>query len=200
MKAENDADDARHYRIDQRPFRFRIKPGSEERLRAAAYEISSETELKELADRISASGQPVEWGLVDDARARCVDSFFRTTDPAGNGLEFFCGDSQDAIEFVSPVGVNGFITGDMGMGHAVFSAPNFGEVHSFYHDIVGFHDTDLPVFHLMGADAPPMHFAFMHADNGRHHSLALGEGPIPPSGLCSPDAGDDEYGRCRSVP
>jgi 3,4-dihydroxy-9,10-secoandrosta-1,3,5(10)-triene-9,17-dione 4,5-dioxygenase len=30
--------------------------------------------------------------------------------------------------------------------------------------------------------APPMRFAFLHADNGRHHSLAFGEGPIPPSG------------------
>ena len=27
-----------------------------------------------------------------------------------------------------------------------------------------------------------MGFAFLHADNGRHHSIAFGEGPIPPSG------------------
>jgi 3,4-dihydroxy-9,10-secoandrosta-1,3,5(10)-triene-9,17-dione 4,5-dioxygenase len=68
------------------------------------------------------------------------------------------------------------------MGHAVFSAPNFVETHAFYRDVIGLHDTDLPAFHLMGPDQPPMHFAFMHADNGRHHSLALGEGPRPPSG------------------
>jgi 3,4-dihydroxy-9,10-secoandrosta-1,3,5(10)-triene-9,17-dione 4,5-dioxygenase len=70
----------------------------------------------------------------------------------------------------------------MGMGHAVFSAPDFPATHAFYRDTIGFHDTDLPVFHLMGPDGPPMHFAFMHADNGRHHSLALGEGPAAPTG------------------
>jgi 3,4-dihydroxy-9,10-secoandrosta-1,3,5(10)-triene-9,17-dione 4,5-dioxygenase len=68
------------------------------------------------------------------------------------------------------------------MGHAVFSAPNFAEVLAFYKDVVGFHETDMPAFHLMGPEAPPMHFAFLHADNGRHHSIAFGEGPVPPSG------------------
>jgi 3,4-dihydroxy-9,10-secoandrosta-1,3,5(10)-triene-9,17-dione 4,5-dioxygenase len=40
----------------------------------------------------------------------------------------------------------------------------------------------MPAFHLMGPEAPPMHFAFLHAENGRHHSIAFGEGPVPPSG------------------
>jgi 3,4-dihydroxy-9,10-secoandrosta-1,3,5(10)-triene-9,17-dione 4,5-dioxygenase len=111
-----------------------------------------------------------------------VTAFFRTSDPAGNGLEFYHGESRTDAPFVSPVGVPGFITGQLGMGHAVFSAPNFVETHAFYRDVIGLHDTDLPAFHLMGPDQPPMHFAFMHADNGRHHSLALGEGPRPPSG------------------
>jgi 3,4-dihydroxy-9,10-secoandrosta-1,3,5(10)-triene-9,17-dione 4,5-dioxygenase len=42
----------------------------------------------------------------------------------------------------------------------------------------------MPRFYFMGGgpDDPGMGFAFMHADNGRHHSVALGEGPVPPSG------------------
>ncbi len=68
------------------------------------------------------------------------------------------------------------------MGHVVLSAPQFDEILAFHRDSVGFHETDMPAFHLMGPDAPPMHFAFLHADNGRHHSLAFGEGPVPPSG------------------
>jgi 3,4-dihydroxy-9,10-secoandrosta-1,3,5(10)-triene-9,17-dione 4,5-dioxygenase len=71
----------------------------------------------------------------------------------------------------------------MGMGHAVFAAPNFDETLHFYRDVIGFHDTDLPRFFLMGTpDDPGVRFAFMHADNGRHHSLAIGEMPGPPSG------------------
>ena len=70
----------------------------------------------------------------------------------------------------------------MGMGHAVFAAPNFDEVHQFYTDVVGFHDTDIPRFHFSpDPNDPGMGFAFMHADNGRHHSVAIGQVPVPPS-------------------
>ncbi len=182
MAADNRYDDAEHFRIDDRPFRFRIVKADNDRLLAAGYEIDSREALGALAARISDAGRPVEWGDDAGAQARRVDAFFATTDPAGNGLEFYCGDTRDGVPFVSPQGVPRFVTGEMGMGHAVFCAPDFAETHAFYRDVVGFHDTDLPVFHLMGPDGPPMHFAFMHADNGRHHSLALGEGPVPPSG------------------
>lgn len=182
MPADNPHDDAAHYRIDDRPFRFRIVEAGHDRLAGAAYEIDSREALDALAERIAEAGQPVAWGDAAAAKARCVDAFFATNDPAGNALEFYCGDAHDDVAFASPAGVEGFVTGAMGMGHAVFSAPDFAAAHAFYRDVVGFHDTDLPAFHLMGPDAPPMHFAFMHADNGRHHSVALGEGPVPPSG------------------
>ena len=67
------------------------------------------------------------------------------------------------------------------MGHSVLAAPNFDECHAFYRAI-GFHDTDIPRFRFSDAAGDPgMGFAFMHADNGRHHSIALGEMPVPPS-------------------
>lgn len=182
MAAGNNLDDALHFRIDDRPFRFRIERASHERLAAAAYEIDTQAELESLAARIEAAGCAVSWGDEAGASARCVDAYFRTADPAGNGLEFYCGDARDDVAFQSPQGVSGFVTGEMGMGHAVFSVPDFPAAHAFYRDVIGFRDTDLPVFHLMGPEGPPMHFAFMHADNGRHHSLALGEGPVTPSG------------------
>ena len=42
---------------------------------------------------------------------------------------------------------------------------------AFYRDVVGFHETDMPRFYFGGGgpDDPGMGFAFMHADNGRHH-------------------------------
>lgn len=182
MRVADAGDGAALYRIDERPFRFRIEHGASERLVAAAYQVGDADDLAALAAAISAAGQAVTHGDAEAAAARGVAAFFRTTDPSGNGLEFYCGDSRTDEPFVSPAGVPSFVTGELGMGHAVFSAPNFAETHAFYRDVIGLHDTDLPAFHLMGPDQPPMHFAFMHADNGRHHSLALGEGPRPPSG------------------
>ncbi|MFN3459264.1 MAG: VOC family protein, partial [Novosphingobium sp.] len=76
---------------------------------------------------------------------------------------------------------SGFVTGDMGMGHAVFATPNFDEAHAFY-KAIGFHDTDIPRFRFSDdPNDPGMGFAFMHADNGRHHSVAIAEMPVPPS-------------------
>ncbi len=182
MDAGHAPDGAALYRIDDRPFRFRIEAGDTERLLAAAYEVGDAAELAALRAQIAALGRPVADLSAEDASARGVAACFRTSDPAGNGLEFFHGDTRDHVAFVSPAGVSGFVTGAMGMGHAVFAALNFDETYAFYKGI-GFGDTDIPRFHFSDDPGDPgMGFAFMHAQNGRHHSVALGQMPAPPSG------------------
>ena len=183
MRGAGAPDGSAFYRVDSRPFRFWIRPGADEKFIAAGYEMADAASFESLKAAIAAAGRPVEDGSADEAAVRSVAAFFRTSDPAGNGLEFFHGDKRDDVAFVSPVGVEGFVTGDMGMGHAVFAAPNFKEAHAFYRDVVGFRDTDIPRFHFSDDPADPgMGMAFMHADNGRHHSIAIGEMPQPPSG------------------
>lgn len=182
MRAGDAADGAALYRVDDRVFRFRIQPGEREWFVAAGYEVADRAALDALAEKVAAAGRPVDWASADEAAGRGADALFRTTDPAGNGLEIYCGDARSDSPFVSPIGVQGFITGDMGMGHAVFSAPNFDETIAFHCNVLGFRQTDMPRFQLFGPDGPSMGFAFLHADNGRHHSIAFGEGPVPPSG------------------
>jgi 3,4-dihydroxy-9,10-secoandrosta-1,3,5(10)-triene-9,17-dione 4,5-dioxygenase len=182
MPAPSPGDGVALYRIDDRPFRFWIEQAEADRLVAAAYDVGDAASLAALRDKITGLGRDITLGTPDEAAARGVAEFFATTDPAGNGLEFFAGDSRDEVAFVSPVGVSGFVTGDMGMGHAVFAAPNFADCHAFY-TAIGFRNTDIPRFHFSDdPNDPGMGFAFMHADNGRHHSVAIGEMPIPPSG------------------
>ncbi len=182
MRADDASDGAAQYRIDQRPFRFRLEPSAREWFAAAGYEVADLATLEALASAIAAAGRPVEQMSTDMAALRGVEHGFRTSDPAGNGLEFYCGDSVTDAPFVSPQGVSHFITGEMGMGHAVFSAPDFDATVAFYCDVIGFRQSDMPRFNLFGPDGPSMGFAFLHADNGRHHSIAFGEGPVPPSG------------------
>ena len=182
MRAPDAEDGAALYRIDQRPFRFRIETGRQERFLAAGYEVANEDALSGLEQAVRLSGRPVVAGTAQEAALRGVSAFFRTSDPAGNGLEFFYGDSVAESAFESPLGVPEFVTGNMGMGHAVFSAPDFDATVAFYRDVIGFHETDMPRFHLFGPDGPSTGFAFMHADNGRHHSVAVAEGPVPSSG------------------
>lgn len=182
MGAGGSGDDAALYRIDDRPFRFRITKGDEDCLAAAGYEMDGRASLDALAGRLEAAGHAVCWGLEDEARARHVAAFFAVLDPAGNGLEFCCDAARDDTAFQSPQGVSGFVTGDMGMGHAVFAAPDYDASYAFYKDIIGFHDTDMPHFKFSpDPNDPGMRFAFMHADNGRHHAVAFGEMPQNPA-------------------
>ena len=181
MRSEDADDGAAHYRIDDRPFRFRVQQASAERLAASAYEVDDGDALSSLRQQIEREGRAVEDGNAQETAARGVSAFFRTSDPAGNGLEFFFGDARDDVAFESPIGVSGFVTGDMGMGHSVLAAPNFEECHDFY-KAIGFNDTDIPRFRFSDdPDDPGVGFAFMHADNGRHHSLAIAEMEMPPS-------------------
>ncbi|MFN3423251.1 MAG: VOC family protein [Novosphingobium meiothermophilum] len=182
MRVDDAGDGAALYRVDDRVFRFRIEPGEREWFVAAGYEVADRATLDALAARIAAAGRPVEWASDAEAAGRGAEAMLRTSDPAGNGLELYCGDARTDVPFVSPIGVPGFVTGEMGMGHAVFSAPNFDETIAFHCEVLGFGQTDMPRFHLFGPDGPSMGFAFLHAANGRHHSIAFGEGPIPPSG------------------
>jgi 3,4-dihydroxy-9,10-secoandrosta-1,3,5(10)-triene-9,17-dione 4,5-dioxygenase len=183
MRADGGGEGVSLYRIDDRPFRFWIEQGSDDRLAAAGYEVDSAEALAVLRQRVIAAGRPVTDGSADEAAARRVAAFFRTTDPDGNGFEYFHGDTRDDVPFVSPAGVSGFVTGEMGMGHAVFCAPSFEATHGFHKDVVGFGDTDFPRFRFSDDPADQgMGFAFMHAANGRHHSIALAEMPVPPSG------------------
>lgn len=183
MRVEGAGDKARHYRIDDRPFRFRIVEGSRERFLAAAYRLDSERSLDALASRLTSAGYEIDGGDPEGAALRGVDAYFSVNDPAGNGLEFYCGDTVADGAFASPAGVDRFVTGDLGMGHAVFAAPDFETSHAFYREIVGFHDTDVPEFKFSpNPQDPGVRFAFLHADNGRHHSVAIGEMPPSPSG------------------
>jgi 3,4-dihydroxy-9,10-secoandrosta-1,3,5(10)-triene-9,17-dione 4,5-dioxygenase len=182
MRVADAADGTALYRVDDRVFRLAIVPGSREWFTAAGYEVAGRAALDALAAKVAAAGRPVDWASEAEAAARGAQALFRTSDPAGNGLELYCGDARTDQPFVSPIGVPGFVTGAMGMGHAVFSAPDFDETVAFHRDVLGFRETDMPRFQLFGPEGPSMGFAFLHADNGRHHSIAFGEGPVPPSG------------------
>lgn len=175
------------FRIDDRPFRLWVQQGDHDRFVAPAWEFASREAFEIAIERLRRAGRTVEIANVSEARVRQVHALARSSDPAGNAMELFYGRFYDYAPFVSPAGVSRFITGangDMGVGHVVLTAPNFDETHAFYKEVLGFRDTDLGRFYLAGggADDPGVGFAFLHARNRRHHSLALGQLPASPSG------------------
>jgi 3,4-dihydroxy-9,10-secoandrosta-1,3,5(10)-triene-9,17-dione 4,5-dioxygenase len=186
MPAASPREDVALFRMDDRPYRLWVEKGDRDCFVAPGWEFATREDYEAALAALEAAGRPVERADVMEARARQVYELARSSDPAGHAMELFYGRFVDYAPFVSPAGVSRFVTGEhgnMGMGHVVFTAPNFAETHDFYKKVLGFGDTDLGRFYLMGGgpDDPGVGFAFLHC-NGRHHSLALGEMPESPNG------------------
>lgn len=107
-----------------------------------------------------------------------MQALLHVTDPSGNRHELSWGHRSDCQPFVSPQGVPGFITGDMGLGHTVLPATNFDATLAFAKDVLGFELSDIFNFRP-DPSAPPIRIHFLHCKNSRHHSLALAEYPVP---------------------
>ena len=122
----------------------------------------------------------VSWrlGTAEQCDQRGVQALLHVTDPSGNHHELSWGHRSDCQPFVSPQGVPGFITGDMGLGHTVLPAPNFDATLAFAKEVLGFELSDIFNFRP-DPSAPPIRIHFLHCKNSRHHSLALAEYPVP---------------------
>jgi 3,4-dihydroxy-9,10-secoandrosta-1,3,5(10)-triene-9,17-dione 4,5-dioxygenase len=183
LMASDGPNDALYLRSDERPFRFLIEKGSQDRYLAAGLEVRDEKTFEATLERLARADVEVTRGSDSDARTRCVNAFASCADPSGNVLELYYGRVLDPAAFASPAGVSGFIGGDLGMGHVVLPAVKLEETRAFYKKHLGFGDTDeIRVPLSPDPNGPELKIYFMHCENRRHHSVALIPMPAP-SGL-----------------
>lgn len=205
MLAPNMPDDGNVYlKMDERPFRFAILPGTRDRLAFAGWELAGADEFDDALDELEGAGVAYELLSPEAAKARRVRAVARLQDPGGATLELYHGAALDYAKFVSPVGIARFETGfngDMGLGHVVLPVKNLEETWRFYREVLGFGITDYMHFHFNPDPKDPgQGLHFLHVDNPRHHSLALYEEPGEnPSGCVHAMvevASVDEVGYC----
>ena len=174
------ADGALALRLDDRPFRLLVEAGARDGFGAIGLECADAATWTATLAKLSEAGVAVTLGDAALARARCVAELACLADPAGNAIELYHGRMTDYAPFVSPAGVSGFLTGNLGLGHAVLPAAALSETVDFYRDVLGFGDTDrisMPV--TPDPDGPAITVRFLHCDNPRHHSVALADMPAP---------------------
>jgi 3,4-dihydroxy-9,10-secoandrosta-1,3,5(10)-triene-9,17-dione 4,5-dioxygenase len=172
-------DGALWLRIDDRPFRFLIVPGTSNGLLSSGWELVDEAAFETCIAALEAHGHAVTRAPAATAASRCANGVATLRDPAGNQVELFHGRFRDYQPFVSPQGVSGFVTGDMGLGHVVLSALNLDETEAFYKQFLGFGNSDEMHLQVSPNPADPrLVIKFMHCDNPRHHSLALAAMPV----------------------
>jgi 3,4-dihydroxy-9,10-secoandrosta-1,3,5(10)-triene-9,17-dione 4,5-dioxygenase len=175
----SDGDDAHYFKMDDRPYRIIVEPAEESRYGASGWECADDREYADTLARLREAGVAVEHADAEELTRRRVQALARFQDPSGNDHELYWGMVSDFSRFVSPVGVAEFVTGELGMGHTVLPAPNFDATVEFFVDVLGLGLSDLMKIRFTPDPAEPeKRLWFMHC-NGRHHSLALFETPMP---------------------
>jgi len=165
-----------YLKADGRRYRILVVAGSRDGLYASGWEAASQEQFVAFKARLAATDVEIIESSARDRQVRGVTGLFSFVDPSGNRHEVIWGPISDFAPFISPVGVERFVTGNMGMGHVVLPSMNFDASLVFWRDVCGFGLSD-----MLHAQLSPEHRArifFMHC-NPRQHSLALAEMPQP---------------------
>lgn len=158
----NDDDSRLLLRMDERAYRFDLRRGRSDRLLWLGWEVPRKSDLEAAARELTEAGVEVIRGNAAEAKERGVIDFVSFHDPAGNRQEIFYGQEADFRPLVLTRPMSGYLTDELGMGHAVVGVREYRECLDFYVDTLGFRISD--TFRDF--------IAFLHC-NPRHHSLAL---------------------------
>lgn len=154
-------------RLDEKRFRISIEQAEAEGPILAGWEFDEVAALDAALARLASTAVKTTPGDAKACLVRGVERLHRFTDPAGNPVEL-CWRHQNEQPPIFRRPLAGFKTGDCGLGHVVYTAPNIAPLAAFYREILGFRLSD-------SAEAP-FAASFMHV-NGRHHSLAFVQTP-----------------------
>ena len=177
-----DFNDHSFLKMDEAPFRILVSTAEQGQMLGCGWDMGSKENYQAMIATLEAANATVTSGDARGANLRCVTEYASSNDPSGNPFEIFYGRTTTAecdVPFVSPTGIKKFVTGDMGLGHAVIPAPLTEETHAFYIDTMGFGMSDDLRMPPPAEGAPELRIIFMHASNSRHHSLALANFPHP---------------------
>lgn len=110
-----------------------------------------------------------------ETTARRVARMLETDTPWGVRLELVEKLEDDSSAFATPLVAGGFLTDQVGFGHAVFATTAFEESHEFLTSGLGFGQSDWLETEI--ADGIELQVRFYHC-NERHHSIALAKAPF----------------------
>lgn len=168
------ASGARSWRNDHRARRVVVEEGPANDAVAVGFEAVDAGAFDAIVARLGATGVSV----VEDAAlaaAREVDRLARATAPWGAEVELVLGARDADAPFESPLVPGGFLTTDVGFGHAVFATTAFDESVAFLTEGLGFVQSDWIETEI--AAGIPLTVRFFHC-NARHHTIALAKAPF----------------------
>lgn len=167
-------------RLDGQPWRLLIENGSDDDLTHAGWDLGSNDELDAYVAQLRATGTEVIEEPASLAATRCVERLFSVADPNGYRHEFFTGRTgckNDGGALPAVLRGDGFVTGDLGIGHILPVSKDYAEGVRWYQEVLGLRYSD----RIRQEIAPGVYAdaTFFHSATGRHHSLATGQFPSP---------------------
>ena len=164
-------DGATRLRVDDMCYRLAIHPGEEDQLAYVGWGMANERDLEDFVAHLRE--HDVEVTHADEATVaeRQAADVYWFDDPFGIRHELSWGRSSFPGTFTPGrrlVG-QGFVTGDMGLGHIVLIVPDLEAANAFYADVLGFRLSDRIISDVFN-------LRFYHC-NERHHSLAIAHIP-----------------------
>lgn len=163
------ADGSLGWQVDAAAQRLIVADDQRDDLLAVGLECSNDAVLDALLARLAAAGHAAPAADAAACRARRVQRLHCVQDPAGNQVELFTGLAAADQPFASACFPGGFVTGALGLGHAVLVHGDLAAMEAFYVGLLGFGVTQ-----RLHTRAGPVEVrgVFLHC-NRRHHSLAL---------------------------
>lgn len=166
---------ARTWRNDERAQRLVITPGERNDAVAVGLAVADTAELERLATHLEGLGYAITTADAHLCAERRVDELISVESPLGITFEIVTGQHGADDGFTSALVPGGFLTADMGMGHAVFATMAFDETDRFITEGLGFTRSDYLEMEM--APGIELEVRFYHC-NSRHHSLAVARAPF----------------------
>jgi 2,3-dihydroxybiphenyl 1,2-dioxygenase len=164
---------AHTWRNDDKVQRVVVDQGSRNDATFLGFEAADRAGFDARVESLGRIGFDVTKGTDDEKDVRKVEDLAWCTAPWGTRLEIALG-LQTASPFASSLMPGGFLTANMGFGHAVFAAPDLPAADRFVTDGLGLAQSD---WLEMDAGGFTLEVRFYHC-NARHHSLALAGVPF----------------------
>jgi len=163
--APHSSDEVVQLKMDDWAQRYTVTPGERDRLAYLGWQLATAADFDTICAAVTAGGTELTEGTPDELDRRHVRAMAWCLDPSGIRHELFHTPIADHVRFQSPAGVPAFVTGDLGVGHAVLLCSDVDGSFRFATELLGLRLSDQMVL-----DGRPLRFLRC---NPRHHSLAL---------------------------
>lgn len=162
--------DAKYYRVDNIHHRLALYRHASDSIRFIGWEVDTRDELQALSERLRSNGVNVRRGSAAEVEERHVLDMIAFNDPDAFPTEIYCPRPSSDTPFKPSLAIEGFVTGELGLGHIVITCTNLDASVEFYRELLGFRVSD----HIQwpGADGEMIRATFLRC-NARHHSVAL---------------------------